>query len=241
MPQQKYQGAFLRKYEQQANNHAGAFIRAFKKALGNVEGKRILDIGCGDGKITVKLALAGANVLGLDREKICIELCKKRYARQKNLSFTLGDARNLDKLPANSFDVVILNMVVPIIDTKMELKQIFGLISRVTKKGGVFLFSDLNPVCVMTKKFGHRRNTYSKNFSYFKDGSLFNAIIKLDSRNTIKFKDRHWKLETYSDLVTGSGFLIYKIIETEYGKSDSIVLQRLPVSEFIVFCCRKVK
>ncbi len=209
--------------------------------MGSVKGKRILDIGCGDGKITVKLAQAGANVLGIDREGSCMGLCKKRYPEQKNLSFTLSDARDLSKLPAKSFDVVIMNMVTPIIDTRKDLKQIFTSISRVTKKGGILLFSDLNPVCVMTKKFGPRRNTYSKDFSYFKDGSLFNAIIKLDSKNTIKFKDRHWRLETYSDLVTGSGFLIYKIIETEYGKEDPIQLQRLPVPEFIVFCCKKVK
>jgi 2-polyprenyl-6-hydroxyphenyl methylase/3-demethylubiquinone-9 3-methyltransferase len=41
-------------------------VAALLRALGNVEGRRILDLGCGKGRIARRLAERGAEVIGLD-------------------------------------------------------------------------------------------------------------------------------------------------------------------------------
>ena len=59
----------------------------------------ILDIGCGDGKVTAEIATAVPNgsVLGVDNSRSMVELAQKKYPADKfpNLNFQLADARNL--------------------------------------------------------------------------------------------------------------------------------------------------
>lgn len=71
----------------------------------------VLDIGCGDGKITAELVavLKEGNVLGIDSSKEMIELAKKTFPENKfkNLKFKVKDARELDY--ENQFDIVFSN------------------------------------------------------------------------------------------------------------------------------------
>ncbi len=73
--------------------------------------EKIIDIGCGDGKVTAEIAAAVANgsVLGVDNSRSMIELAQKRYPTAKfpNLTFQLADARDL---PFNQqFEIVFSN------------------------------------------------------------------------------------------------------------------------------------
>ena len=40
--------------------------RVIRDLVGDVRGLRVLDVGCGDGRFTVKLAQSGASVVGID-------------------------------------------------------------------------------------------------------------------------------------------------------------------------------
>ena len=78
----------------------------------NLQGsEHLLDIGCGDGKVTAELAerVPNGSVLGIDNSASMIELAQKSFAPQKhpNLSFQLADARNLTF--EQLFDVVFSN------------------------------------------------------------------------------------------------------------------------------------
>lgn len=46
--------------------------------LGNIKGKKILEIGCGDGEISVICSLLGANVEGVDISRKLISIAQKR-------------------------------------------------------------------------------------------------------------------------------------------------------------------
>lgn len=50
-------------------------------------GERILDVGCGDGRVTVVIRSAGAAVIGLDRS-----LVMSRAASEKGVTAVVGDA-----------------------------------------------------------------------------------------------------------------------------------------------------
>lgn len=83
---------------------------AFVPALGNVAlewlaarpGERILDLGCGDGVLTLKIAAAGALVEGLDGDAAMAEAARKRGLSVRHL-----DARRL--LDDARFDAVFSN------------------------------------------------------------------------------------------------------------------------------------
>jgi SAM-dependent methyltransferase len=60
-------------------------VRRFQetiKALGNVEGKSILDIGCGSGLYSIYFAQRGANVTGVDFSSRMIELAERNAKDQ---------------------------------------------------------------------------------------------------------------------------------------------------------------
>jgi trans-aconitate 2-methyltransferase len=73
--------------------------------------ERLLDIGCGDGKVTAEIAaiLKDGSVVGIDSSESMIQLARKRYpaSRYPNLIFVLMDAVNLRF--QNRFDVVFSN------------------------------------------------------------------------------------------------------------------------------------
>lgn len=71
----------------------------------------VLDVGCGDGKVSVEIAstLSSGTVFGVDSSSAMIELASERYPKQThpNLSFALIDARQLTFDAC--FDVVFSN------------------------------------------------------------------------------------------------------------------------------------
>ncbi len=74
----------------------------------SVNGKRILDIGCGSGRLTIELAKRGAQVVGIDFSSNMLDLAKALARRHKvadNCSFIQENF--LDHTFRNDFDVTI--------------------------------------------------------------------------------------------------------------------------------------
>jgi len=69
--------------------------------------ERILDIGCGDGKVTVLLAehVPNGSVTGVDLSPDMIAYAKTKYKDRRNLIFQMGDASNLEY--AKEFDYAV--------------------------------------------------------------------------------------------------------------------------------------
>ena len=69
--------------------------------------KRVLDIGCGNGRVLLPVALAGHIVTGIDIDPKAISACAQACA-EVDIDATLMDGNVLDVLPLeNAFDVVI--------------------------------------------------------------------------------------------------------------------------------------
>ncbi len=75
-----------------------------------VRGKRILDLGCGDGRFALGVAAFAASVEGLDPDVEGIAAAKKnaREAGVRNARFAVGAAQHLP-YPDGAFDLVILS------------------------------------------------------------------------------------------------------------------------------------
>lgn len=66
--------------------------------------ENILDLGCGTGQLTAKIAASGAEVLGIDASVTMIEQAKQNYP---DLEFTIADAQTFQV--HQSFDAVFSN------------------------------------------------------------------------------------------------------------------------------------
>ena len=75
------------------------------------QGKKVLDLGCGDGTYTYDLLQMGAaNVLGLDPAIAAIDKANENFGNIPNLAFFVGNIYALDDL-GQQFDIVVLRGV----------------------------------------------------------------------------------------------------------------------------------
>ena len=106
------------------------------KLCGN---EALLDIGCGDGKITAELArrLPQGRAVGVDNSKQMINLAKSTFPKRDypNLSFRLMDARKL--IFQSEFDRIFSNAVLHWI---IDQKAVLSGVQRSLKAKGSLLF-----------------------------------------------------------------------------------------------------
>ena len=84
------------------------------RLLGDLAGKRILDVGCGEGEDAMILARLGARVTGLDVSPAAVELARQRAAINgvADLVEFVCAPLNAANLPEKSFDVVRRHRVI---------------------------------------------------------------------------------------------------------------------------------
>lgn len=94
-------------------------------------GERILDLGCGTGQLTEKIAIAGSEVMGIDRAFSMIEKARQNYP---HIQFTVADARDFQV--DQPFDAVFSNAVLHWIS---EPDAAISCIRQALKPGGRFV------------------------------------------------------------------------------------------------------
>jgi trans-aconitate 2-methyltransferase len=94
-------------------------------------GERILDLGCGTGQLTHKIAESGANVLGLDASPDMIGQARQNYP---GLQFVLADAASMKF--ESEFDAVFSNAALHWI---LDRAGVVAGVARALKKGGRFV------------------------------------------------------------------------------------------------------
>ena len=110
-------------------------------ALGNVRGKRALDIGCGEGRFSRLLAGLGAEVTGIDLTEPLIE--RARSLTVGGDSYVMGDAETLDGIADESFDLAVSYIVlVDLLDYRASIEAAY----RVLKPGGRFIVCNVHPM-----------------------------------------------------------------------------------------------
>jgi SAM-dependent methyltransferase len=119
------------------------FSKEFRfRMLGSVQGKSILDVGCGDGINAMNFALLGANVTGIDVSPKAIELAKRRAAVNgvpDKTKFVCAPLENAD-LRAHSFDIIwcdaVMHHVIP------DLDNVMRRLIQWAKPGAVLMFAE---------------------------------------------------------------------------------------------------
>src|SRR5215470_3808046 len=112
--------------------------------LGDVSGRRILDLGCGEGGYARELARRGARVIGVDGSERMIEVARDR-ARAAEISgatFVCANANALDAIASSSVDIVVAAM------SLMDVEDYAGAIAetrRVLIANGELVMSITHP------------------------------------------------------------------------------------------------
>jgi SAM-dependent methyltransferase len=100
-------------------------------------GRRVLDLGSGEGFGAAILADVAAEVVGVDIDKQAVEHSQLNYGRP-GLSFEVGSATDLSEFGSNSFDLVV---AFEVIEHLAEHEQVMSEIRRVLREDGTLVIS----------------------------------------------------------------------------------------------------
>jgi len=112
---------------------------AFVPALGDAvlhllaprPGELILDLGCGDGVLTERIAAAGANVIGLDSSPEMVEA-----ARARGIDAFVADAEAMDAERFGQFDAIFSNAA---LHWMLDADAVASNVFKALKDGGRFV------------------------------------------------------------------------------------------------------
>jgi ubiquinone/menaquinone biosynthesis C-methylase UbiE len=137
------------------------FLQGYNLLLeGNVQGKRVIEICCGEGDLTGWLGqVTKSEIVGIDISERSIQTARQKYKHLPNVAFVCGDAVDLSRYEANNFDVIVGQAAMH--HLAGNLSHMSKEYSRVLKEGGklVFIFEPLghNPLVAAIRAIHNSR------------------------------------------------------------------------------------
>lgn len=173
--------------------------------IGNVDGKRVLDLGCGDAEIGVELLQqGGASYLGVEGSE------NMTLAAANNLEGTTGQVIHSSmeewQPQPEQLDLVVSRFALHYIE---DLMSVFQKVYNSLVPGGKFVFSVQHPILTSSSKSaessGRRTDWIVDN--YFNQGERSEPWI---GKKVIKY---HRTAEEYFSLLLAAGFVIEDLRE----------------------------
>jgi ubiquinone/menaquinone biosynthesis C-methylase UbiE len=103
------------------------------QGLGNLEGKTILDVGCGSGRYAVELAKGGARVVGVDFSEEMLKMARARAAEagvEDRTEFVSGDFVEWARGQEQRFDASFAMGVLDYIDDAPAFIRMMASVSK---------------------------------------------------------------------------------------------------------------
>jgi SAM-dependent methyltransferase len=116
---------------------------ALLELAGDVARLRLLDLACGQGRVSRALARRGGEIVGIDISEAL--LAKARAAEAEHplgIAYVSGDAAAAEALAGQTFDGVVCNFGLSDID---DLDGALRTVAARLRPGGLFVFSILHP------------------------------------------------------------------------------------------------
>ena len=196
----------------------------FAELTGDVAGKEVCVIACGQGREARYLAQQGAVVTGVDlSEKLIQKARLHEEAEPRGVSYRQGDAQTLEGLADDSYDGVVCYMALMDIP---DLDQTVGSIARVLRPGGWFVLSITHP-CFKTPATGEIIDHVDKSVRrtvgrYFVEGYWDGPGLH---RDALPIGAYHRTLSTYVNALAAAGFVIDQLREP---RLDTPVWREVP-------------
>ncbi len=150
------------------------------KLAGDLKGKKVLDVGCGDGVLSFLLAQKGAEVTGLDNDEHGLRFAEENLKREnKNgtlrYRFVNGSAYEMP-FESETFDIVVSCEV---IEHVRKPEQLVSEAHRVLKKGGQVIITTPYRLTEVPLDSNHVKEYYPGELEILLEKKFNSASIKL--------------------------------------------------------------
>lgn len=202
------------------------------KEINENQEKKILDVGCGNGKLMERLLKKNIDIVGIDQNDKYFPN-NERYTKQRLPYLDFNDL---------TFDIIYSSMVFLFLSEKI-LKQTINEIYRILKDDGIFFVADVHPYSLINEQ-NNKLVKREKNLCYFKTKKTRTRLFNLEGKS-IQIEHYHRTLEQYSKIFNNNGFTISEIIEPPPNPNLEKELQHFLITEYnqpsyIIFKLNKV-
>ncbi len=222
----------------------GDYVQLIETALGTAAEKKILDVACGTGILSVLLAEQGAHVTGIDLSEEMLAVAAKR-ADERSLAIEFCHQAMQNLKVSGSFDAAIIPIdSLNYLESEQDVLDTFQGIRRILRPGGLLLF-DVHSVFKTDIIFQEGPFTYdSRAISYIwetESGSEPHSVhselaffVRGTDGRYDRFDEEHdqrtFPIMTYAELLEQSGFTIERIFadwedEAPEDESERIFFQ----------------
>ncbi len=119
------------------------------RLLGHLDGKRVLELGCGSGDLSIILAKNGAKVIAVDQSTERIgEAREAAEVAEVKVEFHHGDLADLAVVRNEGIDLAVSVFALASVP---DLDRVFRQVHRVLRSDTPFLFSLPHPLSVMAR------------------------------------------------------------------------------------------
>lgn len=174
-------------------------LPAVLELIGEIKGKKVLDMGCGLGKHAKEFIKRGADVVGYDASEKMVKLTKTYCSGKGKFFRSTHEAVSFDK---DSFDICVSSFS---INYSKNLETIFNKVQLWLKKEGLFVFSIPHAAWLLT---------HSKDMDYSKAHKIWIHINTYD----LDIFNYYHTLDEYIQLINKYNFKLINLLETTISK-----------------------
>ncbi len=180
--------------------------------LGPVEGKHVLEIGCGGAQCGIAFAKLGAIVSGVDIAAAQLEYARELAEKNRvTITFYNRDMTDLTPIASDSQDIVFSSWAFNYVD---DILACFKEVYRVLKPGGLFVWGVGHPVFVIMDT-----TTLTPTRSYFDTGKVVTGLEVSDEIG-FAFATNYRTVSDYFNALVEAGFRVEKMIEPDIRPVD---------------------
>jgi len=181
--------------------------------VGNVKGKKIIEVGSGAGQNSIIFAQRGAVATAIDFSEKQINYGRLLAKKHKvDVNFIVGDLNNLEKyFEKNKFDIAFSTYTFQYIE---NLDKLLHAVNRILKKNGLFVFSLDHPMFTSGSWLKVKNKEHFFVNDYFKRRKIF-SVWRFKGGVQAKFYLHHRPLQDFFDALVKNNFTVEKIVEPE--------------------------